>query len=70
MRRPCRISVSDVRVHRSAVVRTDRVRELRADAHGSLTAVLAGGTELPVSRRRRARVRAAVTAPGGIHTAR
>jgi two-component system LytT family response regulator len=59
-----------VRVHRSAVVRLDRVRELRADARGALTVVLTDGTELPVSRRRRARVRALLTAPGEIHAAR
>lgn len=59
-----------VRVHRSALVRTDRVRQLRADARGALTAVLVDGTELPVSRRRRALVRAALTAPGEIRTAR
>jgi two-component system LytT family response regulator len=59
-----------VRVHRSALVRTDRVRQLRAQGRGALTAVLADGTEIPVSRRRRARVRASLTAPGEIRTAR
>jgi two-component system, LytTR family, response regulator len=59
-----------VRVHRSAVVRIDRVRELRADASGDLTVVLTNGTQVPVSRRQRARVRAILTAGGRIHTAR
>jgi two-component system LytT family response regulator len=59
-----------VRVHRSAVVRLDGVRELRADASGELTVVLANAVCLPVSRRRRAGVRAALTARGGIRTAR
>ena len=59
-----------VRVHRSAVVRIDRVRELRADASGDLTVVLTNGTLVPVSRRQRARVRAILTAGGRIHTAR
>jgi two-component system LytT family response regulator len=59
-----------VRVHRSAVVRVDCIRELRVDASGELTVVLATSVCLPVSRRRRARVRAALTARGGIHAAR
>jgi two-component system LytT family response regulator len=59
-----------VRVHRSAVVRIDRVRELRADPGGELTVVLADGTQLPVSRRRRAAVRAVLTARCGIRAAR
>jgi two-component system LytT family response regulator len=58
-----------VRVHRSAVVRIDRVRELRADARGDLTIVLMDGTQVPVSRRQRARVRSILTARGRIHTA-
>ncbi len=47
-----------VRVHRRALVRVDRIRELRGAAGaapGSVT--LRNGTELPVSRRRLARVR-------------
>lgn len=59
-----------VRVHRSAAVRVNRVRELRADARGALSVVLTGGTQLPVSRRRRACVRATLTARGRIGTAR
>jgi two-component system LytT family response regulator len=41
-----------VRVHRSAIVRLDRVREVR-----ETTLVLRDGTELPLSRRRAARVK-------------
>jgi two-component system LytT family response regulator len=43
------------RVHRSALVRLDRVRELRAEEGGSML-VLRDGTRIPVSRRRRERV--------------
>jgi two-component system LytT family response regulator len=59
-----------VRIHRSAVVRIDCVRELRAEASGDMTVVLRNGPQLPVSRRRRASVRAALTARGAICTAR
>jgi two-component system LytT family response regulator len=45
-----------VRVHRSALVRLDRVRELRAVAEGATVLVLRDGTTIPVSRRRRERV--------------
>ncbi len=45
-----------VRVHRSAIVHLDRVRELRAGK----VLVLRDGTEVPVSRARRAEVRAAL----------
>jgi two-component system, LytTR family, response regulator len=58
-----------VRVHRSAIVRIDRVHELRAESEGQLSIVLTNGTQLPVSRRRRARVRATLTARGKIRTA-
>ena len=44
-----------VRVHRSAIVSVDRVRELRA-AHGESVLVLRDGTRVPVSRRRREQV--------------
>ena len=44
------------RVHRSAIVRLDRVRELRDDD----SLVLRDGTRLPVGRRRVSRVRAAL----------
>ena len=47
------------RIHRSAIVRLDRVRELRTDRAGSETvAVLGDGTRLPVSRRRLSHVKA------------
>ncbi len=59
-----------LRVHRSAVVRIDRVRELCADARGDLTVVLPDGTKVPVSRRQRSSVRAILTARGRIHAAR
>ena len=45
------------RVHRSAIVRLDQVRELRADGGGETTLVLRDGTVLPVSRRRAAQVK-------------
>ena len=44
-----------VRVHRSAIVCVDRVRELRAE-HGESVLVLRDGTRVPVSRRRREQV--------------
>jgi two-component system LytT family response regulator len=59
-----------VRVHRSAVVRIDRVRELRAADVGDLTVVLDNGTQIAVSRRQRARVREILTARGRIRAAR
>ncbi len=43
-----------VRVHRSAIVNLDRVRELRHLSHGDYEAVLAAGTVVRVSRTRRA----------------
>jgi two-component system LytT family response regulator len=48
-----------VRVHRSALVRIDRVREIRS-AEGDSVAILADGTAVPVSRRRRARLAASL----------
>lgn len=48
--------VSFVRVHRSAIVNLDRVRELRAEASGESVVVLRDGTRVPVSRRRREQV--------------
>ena len=42
------------RVHRSYIVRRDRVMEIRRDRPNGPTIVLAGGAALPVSRRRRA----------------
>ena len=44
-----------VRTHRSAIVNLDRVKEVRR-ATGETVLVLEGGTNIPVSRRRRARV--------------
>jgi two-component system, LytTR family, response regulator len=48
--------VSFVRVHRSAIVNLDRVRELRAEPSGESVVVLRDGTRVPVSRRRREQV--------------
>lgn len=45
-----------VRVHRSAIVALDRVRELRSTGLGEWTVVLRDGTRVPVSRRRREQV--------------
>lgn len=53
-----------VRVHRSAIVRLDQVREWKAGASESeAVVVLRDGTELPVSRRRLARVKALLRPP-------
>lgn len=51
-----------VRVHRSAIVNLDRVRELRTDGAGEAAVVLRDGTRVPVSRRRRERVTSALRA--------
>ena len=53
-----------VRAHRSALVRTSAVRELRPNADGELFALLGSGVRIPVSRRRRASFLAAVRAQG------
>jgi two-component system LytT family response regulator len=45
-----------VRVHRGAIVRVDQIRELRPGVMGAVV-VLRDGTRVPVSRRRRARLR-------------
>ena len=45
-----------VRVHRSSIVRMDRVREMRATAAGDTVVVLHDGTEVPVSARYRHRL--------------
>jgi two-component system, LytTR family, response regulator len=45
-----------VRVHRSAIVNLDRVRELRVARVGDSAVVLRDGTRVPVSRRRREQV--------------
>jgi len=49
-----------VRVHRSAIINLDRVRELRSESSGECIAVLRDGTRVPVSRRRREHVSEAV----------
>ena len=49
-----------VRVHRSAIVALDRVRELRSTGVGEWIVVLRDGTRVPVSRRRREAVAAAI----------
>jgi len=51
------------RIHRSNVVRLDRVREWKADADDEMVVVLRDGTELPVSRRRAAHVKALLRPP-------
>ena len=45
-----------VRVHRGAIVRLDRVREMRSASAGESVLVLRDGTRVPVSRRRREQV--------------
>lgn len=45
-----------LRVHRSAIVNLDRVREVKSDGAGGLNLLLRDGTVVPVSRRRRAHV--------------
>ena len=42
-----------VRVHRSAIVNLDHVREIRGDLHGDGVAVLASGSTIRISRSRR-----------------
>ena len=49
-----------VRVHRSAIVRLDRVRELRSMGAGEWVVVLRDGTRVPVSRRRKEQVAEAI----------
>jgi two-component system LytT family response regulator len=55
---------SFVRVHRSAIVRLDLVRELRSSTFGEWVLVLRDGTRIPVSRRRREQVAAAIRRGG------
>jgi len=50
------------RVHRSAIVRLDHVRELREEAQ-EMVVMLRDGTALPVSRRRRAQLKALLRQP-------
>jgi two-component system LytT family response regulator len=47
-----------VRIHRSTIVRFDRIRELRRFGLGEQAVVLADGTELPVSEKYRGRLAA------------
>jgi two-component system LytT family response regulator len=54
-----------VRVHRSAIVNLDRVRELRSTGLGEWVLVLRDGTRVPVSRRRREQVAEAVRRVAG-----
>ncbi|HSY81317.1 MAG TPA: LytTR family DNA-binding domain-containing protein [Gemmatimonadaceae bacterium] len=60
-----------VRVHRGALVRLDRIREILVTPKGRTLAVLRDGTRIPVSRRRRAAVQAALrsTARGILNAA-
>ena len=51
------------RIHRSSLVRLDRVREWKAAADDEMLLVLRDGTELPVSRRRAAQVKALLRPP-------
>ena len=55
--------VSFVRVHRSAIVNLDRVREVRVEPGGESHVVLRDGTRVPVSRRRREQVNEALRTP-------
>ena len=49
-----RVAAHDfARAHRKALVRLAGVRELRSNSNGELVAILASGTKIPVSRRRR-----------------
>jgi two-component system LytT family response regulator len=45
-----------LRVHRSAIVNIERVREVKSDNAGTTNLILRDGTVVPVSRRRRAQV--------------
>ena len=49
-----------VRAHRSAIVNVARIRELRGESSGETLLVLRDGTRVPVSRRRREQVAAAM----------
>jgi len=49
-----------VRVHRSAIVRIDRVAEMRTDTHGDGELRLRDGTRLAVSRTFRSQLQAAL----------
>ena len=47
-----------VRIHRSSIVRIDRIKELLPDFHGDYTLILKNGTRLTLSRTYRAKVEA------------
>jgi two-component system LytT family response regulator len=49
-----------MRVHRSAIVRLDRVREIETVERGEIVAVLRDGTRVPVGRRRYTQLRALI----------
>jgi two-component system LytT family response regulator len=49
-----------VRTHRAAIVSLSHVREIKSDASGESSLVLSDGTLLPLSRRRRRKVEAAM----------
>ena len=49
-----------VRIHRSAIVQIDRIRELVSDFHGDFEVVLRDGTRLTLSRSYRAKVETAL----------
>lgn len=51
------------RIHRSAIVRLNRVRELKTGAESEAIVVLRNGTKLPVSRRRLAQLRSVLRPP-------
>jgi two-component system, LytTR family, response regulator len=51
-------STQFARVHRGALVRLDRIREIRSTPDGGTIVVLRDGTAVPVSRRQRAALRA------------
>jgi len=57
-----------IRAHRRALVRLDGVRELVWTNAGSLVALLECGVRIPISRRRRAALAAAVRHLGRTHT--
>jgi two-component system, LytTR family, response regulator len=61
-----------VRVHRGALVRLDRIREVRSGQNGQTVVVLRDGTIVPVSRRQRASLSALLrsTAHGSTRAAR
>jgi two-component system, LytTR family, response regulator len=67
-----RLDASDfARVHRGALVRLDRIREIRATPRGGTVVVLRDGTTIPVSRRRRSALQALLrsTVRGSPHAA-